>query len=144
VVWEGKVALAIAAAKVWAVTGVVNLAVAAVPEQRTAPAEANSAAPELAAAPLMESAAAAAPRDRQARAAAPAGEVLAAEAPEQGAAEEVEAAEEGGDSVENVQGGEPSVHKDGYRVEEGLVFSVSYDSWHPTWSIRRHATLVTR
>jgi hypothetical protein len=36
----------------------------------------------------------------------------------------VEAAEEGGDSVENVQGGEPSVHEDEYRVEEGLGFSV--------------------
>lgn len=82
------------------VTGVVNLAVAAVPEQRTAPAQANSAAPELAAAPLMESAAAAAPRDQQARAAAPAGEALAV-------VEVVgaEAAEGGGDSVENIQGG---------------------------------------
>ena len=72
------------------VTGVVNLAVAAVPEQRTAPAQANSAAPELAAAPLMESAAAAAP----------AGEALAV-------VEVVgaEAAEGGGDSVENIQGG---------------------------------------
>ena len=78
-------------------TAVVNLAAAAVPEQRTAPAQANSAAPELAAAPLMESAAAAAPHDRQARAAAPAGEVLAAEALGQGAAEEVEAAEDDGD-----------------------------------------------
>ena len=126
------------------VTGVVNLAVAAVPEQRTAPAEANSAAPELAAAPLMESAAAAAPRDRQARAAAPGGEVLAAEAPGQGAAEEVEAAEEGGDSVENVQGGEPSVTRTDIELKKVWLAVLSYDSRHPTWSIRRHATFVTR
>ena len=126
------------------VTAVVNLAVAAVPEQRIAPAEANSAAPELAAAPLMESAAAAAPLDRQARAAAPAGEGLAAEAPGQGAAEEVEAAEEGGDRVENVQRGEPCVTRTDIELKKVWVSVFSYDSWHPTWSIRRHATLVTR
>lgn len=92
------------------VTAVVNLAVAAVPEQRTAPAQANSAAPELAAAPLMESAAAAAPLGLQARAAAPAAEVLAVAAPGQGVAEELEAAEVGAeDSVKNVKGRRLSV-----------------------------------